>query len=1549
MDKETQQNTTSSTTGTTNNRHSASKNSTRNRQQSGSNAQSKRRLHGDQRIKSPMAVSSDASSNSKKQSSSDTNPGTSDGGNKDIISRDETPSPAAATSNGSGGNSASGRRERKQKFDVKKLLNIRGNTHGVAVTAAATAETAKAAAAATAGGGAAKKNRKSEGDGMTSTSPSPSPSPSPATMNHKTRRSGRVAAAAAAAKTTSPSAAAATTNGEADAPPMQQQKVTATHVVCNDPHLKDSEHSIVLTGKRERKRKRFWDDEQAEAEAANAPVTNTSPAPTPSKQARKVDGNKSSGGGGGGGGASSINSSSGTGSGGSSSGKSSKAPVSAASAAASDPQSKSKRRDRRSSGLDSVAQQRQQKGGGDESKENSATSLSSSSSAPASTSATPVKLNGKSSASALGYLQFDFSLEPAMIAKQMVEGVNIPGPGVPIPVDSTNLPEGWEKRVIQRGIGITKGKWDVFIQSPAGKSFRSKIELQRFFEEKSLPFSSEAFDFSLDDHLKKLRQIWKQHIVIPQQKAAAAAAAAAALAAAQDISGSLESAAVSPAKSVSSSSPPSAAASTAPLATATGDKDGRRPSSPLTEDGHGGNGSDPLGTESETGQGLRCSIAGCRKLFRNDRLLHMHVKHYHPEVFGSLVQQSGALSVEDLAANRTSLVDELVAGDGAETAATASSSSPPSPATASSSRKSSQEDGASNSNRKRKLSQGEKARVRNGSGPGMGRSGGGGSSNKRRASQSVDPDHRVGPEVFNSHTRSRNDSILSVGSESSTPAAAAAAEDSVFQPSTPPTFRMSKRRQAQLKKKKKLGGSGSGTSSPLKGRNKEDSRFMEEYMTFIGGNQELPPFTAPAATASSLPTTPAATARAASPGSGGGAAATTEPTSSAPPSYPPSEMDASVASEHLTSEEVVNCTCKRTEEDGLMIQCDICLCWQHGNCLGIDEEDQVPDKHVCSICKEPKAGRTEQRFSIDQDWLKEGKLQTVALGDHNYCASASAAFSEREGAFRKLSELMADLANLSRVLHSLRIKLFVASQSNHGKVFMWSSPWNDDHAVEQGAVVKKEPVEEEMPLGTAANDLQRAKGDLLGAHAISAAVGEAAVSPGLIGGGRIETGGDGDGGDGSEDRVATAEAKAGGGGEASRVPPQQQREQNSTLSDKTTTTPPPPPQCASPTPALASVTGAAASSPAELRGQAETSFPPTPSAGAGDAEVDDAHLLNGGGGDEVNGATPNATFAAVKDEVFSESGSNNITPPKVQPQQKEQQQQGAGTATAASGPLRSGKAADTPNSLSPKSNKDEDEDGSASEIKDKRANGFDDSPPPPLPSEKLLTVNERPQEGLRDSAAPVAALTPPDENDLDTTGTTVTEEDAEVAAAAVAAHEAAMTVDENIQIDPSMIPSVSEVQQLLPSIIQAIQQEDGQVATAAVDTGQPPPSQPLEPPMPETSAFVPSPTVARTPLPIIPEQKRIDKDECRLNLLEHIEKMQNEVDTLLGKVEVNLSAVERSRPESISQASFSSPSWSSSAATPTAAALDKMSARTKALAMALIHDVSTARKLVGAL
>ena len=36
---------------------------------------------------------------------------------------------------------------------------------------------------------------------------------------------------------------------------------------------------------------------------------------------------------------------------------------------------------------------------------------------------------------------------------------------------------------------------------------------------------------------------------------------------------------------------------------------------------------------------------------------------------------------------------------------------------------------------------------------------------------------------------------------------------------------------------------------------------------------------------------------------------------------------------------------------GLFISCDGCSVWQHGGCVGILEENQVPDKYYCEECK----------------------------------------------------------------------------------------------------------------------------------------------------------------------------------------------------------------------------------------------------------------------------------------------------------------------------------------------------------------------------------------------------------------------------------------------------------------------------------------------------------------------------------------------------------------------------------------------------------------------
>ena len=55
-----------------------------------------------------------------------------------------------------------------------------------------------------------------------------------------------------------------------------------------------------------------------------------------------------------------------------------------------------------------------------------------------------------------------------------------------------------------------------------------------------------------------------------------------------------------------------------------------------------------------------------------------------------------------------------------------------------------------------------------------------------------------------------------------------------------------------------------------------------------------------------------------------------------------------------SNEEITRCVCGAQElEHGssLMIQCEICSAWQHGPCVGILENGEVPESYYCEQCR----------------------------------------------------------------------------------------------------------------------------------------------------------------------------------------------------------------------------------------------------------------------------------------------------------------------------------------------------------------------------------------------------------------------------------------------------------------------------------------------------------------------------------------------------------------------------------------------------------------------
>lgn len=164
-------------------------------------------------------------------------------------------------------------------------------------------------------------------------------------------------------------------------------------------------------------------------------------------------------------------------------------------------------------------------------------------------------------------------------------------------------------------------------------------------------------------------------------------------------------------------------------------------------------------------------------------------------------------------------------------------------------------------------------------------------------------------------------------------------------------------------------------------------------------------------------------------------------------------IDSADTSLEVKSDEVVMCACNCEEESGLMMQCEVCLTWQHGACFQIEEEKDVPDKYICYMCVVPKdntdlqaatecnqelvsAGTQEtSRSKLDPDWFRHGKLASFG-----FLKERPANLPNPE--YMKAShDLMGSVHNVRAVLHSINHKISVASEKSHPDLKYFTTPW----------------------------------------------------------------------------------------------------------------------------------------------------------------------------------------------------------------------------------------------------------------------------------------------------------------------------------------------------------------------------------------------------------------------------------------------------------------------------------------------------------------------------
>ncbi|XP_060069843.1 PHD finger protein 20-like protein 1 isoform X2 [Ylistrum balloti] len=136
--------------------------------------------------------------------------------------------------------------------------------------------------------------------------------------------------------------------------------------------------------------------------------------------------------------------------------------------------------------------------------------------------------------------------------------------------------------------------------------------------------------------------------------------------------------------------------------------------------------------------------------------------------------------------------------------------------------------------------------------------------------------------------------------------------------------------------------------------------------------------------------------------------------------------------DELSKDEVVNCICLFNEENGLMIQCDVCLCWQHAVCFDLTVET-LPKKYICFVCSDPTGVRESCRYIHEQDWIKHGNL--TKFGFLNYQDRDS----RKAGTIQATSNLVSDIHNINTVLHSLKEEIKLSRDKDHRQFKIWTT------------------------------------------------------------------------------------------------------------------------------------------------------------------------------------------------------------------------------------------------------------------------------------------------------------------------------------------------------------------------------------------------------------------------------------------------------------------------------------------------------------------------------
>ncbi|XP_053289067.1 PHD finger protein 20 isoform X1 [Pleuronectes platessa] len=146
---------------------------------------------------------------------------------------------------------------------------------------------------------------------------------------------------------------------------------------------------------------------------------------------------------------------------------------------------------------------------------------------------------------------------------------------------------------------------------------------------------------------------------------------------------------------------------------------------------------------------------------------------------------------------------------------------------------------------------------------------------------------------------------------------------------------------------------------------------------------------------------------------------------------PPLSVDSGAVD--TSDQEIVRCICEVEEENDFMIQCEDCLCWQHGTCMGLLEEN-VPDRYTCYICRDPPGQRQSLRYWYDREWLSNGHMYGLSFLEENYSHQNAKKITTTH-------QLLGDVHHVVEILNGLQLKMNVLQSNTHPDLQLWRQPW----------------------------------------------------------------------------------------------------------------------------------------------------------------------------------------------------------------------------------------------------------------------------------------------------------------------------------------------------------------------------------------------------------------------------------------------------------------------------------------------------------------------------